>query len=307
MSTITGDSPGALESPGADAAGSKRAKPQHPPHHLPDEPLVVVQPSDTWAAVNYRDLWEYRELLYFLTWRDLKVRYKQTALGMTWVVMQPLLNTVIFTVFLGRLANVPSDGTPYPLFAYAGLLLWTFFSGAVSTGSNSLVGNAHLITKVYFPRLIIPVANIAARLPDFAIAFVILVGMMFYYGVFPRWGVLMMPACLALMLLLALGLGMASSALNVKYRDVGVVMPLLLQLWMFTSPVVYSSSMIPPAWRRLYELNPMVGILQGFRAAMLGGVFDWEALAVSTAITLALLVAAAFWFRRMETRLADIV
>jgi lipopolysaccharide transport system permease protein len=304
---MTGKSAGALKSSDADVASGKRPQPQHQPHDLPNEPLVVIQPSKASTAFNFRDLWAYRGLLYFLIWRDLKVRYKQTALGVAWVVVQPLLTTAVFTVFLGKLARVPSDGLPYPLFAYAGLLPWTVFSGAVSTSSNSLVGNAHLITKVYFPRSIIPLATIAARLLDVAIAFVLLLAMALYYRVPFGWGMLMLPVCVVLMTLLALGLGMATSALNVKYRDVGMVMPLLLQLWMFASPVVYPSSMVPAAWRWLYDLNPMVGIIEGFRAALLGGDFGWTALAASAAVTLFLLVFAAVSFRRMESLFADIV
>ncbi|MDT7778390.1 MAG: lipopolysaccharide transport system permease protein [Acidobacteriota bacterium] len=278
-----------------------------PPYSLPDEPLVTLQPSTSWAPLDVRDLWTYRELLYFLTWRDVKVRYKQTALGVAWVVMQPLLTTLVFTIFLGRVVRVPSDDIPYPLFVYAGLLPWTFFNSAITSSSSSLVGNAHLITKIYFPRLLIPIAAIAARLLDFFISFIVLIVLMAYYGVGMTRGVLMLPALVAIITLLALGVGMVASALNVRYRDIGVMMPLLLQLWMFASPVVYPMSAVPGKWQRLYSLNPMVGVIEGFRAALLGRGFDWTALASSTAITLALLVYAAFSFRRMETHFADIV
>ncbi len=302
---MTGNSSGALESPAADVTASETQPAPQQPADRP--PLVIIQPNKSWAAFNPRDLWSHSELLYFLTWRDLKVRYKQTALGMAWVVMQPLLSTAVFTLFLGRLAGVPSDGAPYALFAFAGLLPWTFFSGAVTSGSNSLVGNSHLITKVYFPRIIIPVSAVAARLPDFAIALVALAGLMLYYRVAPGWSLLMLPVCVALLALLALGVGMTTSALNVKYRDVGVMMPMLLQLWMFSSPVVYPASLVPEAWRGLYSLNPLVGIIGGFRSALLGGDFDWAALAVSAAVSLALLACAAFSFRRMEALFADVV
>jgi lipopolysaccharide transport system permease protein len=309
MGTTTSNGADALQPNVTDAVPSTtRPAPQPPPSRvLPDEPLVIIQSSKSWTALNLRALWSYRELLYFLTWRDIKVRYKQTALGMAWVVMQPLLTTAVFTLFLGRLAGVPSDGIPYPLFAYAGLLPWTFFMGAVTSGSSSLVSNSHLITKVYFPRSIVPVAAVAARLPDFAIAFIVLIGMVVYYRVAAGWNVLLLPVCVMLMTLLALGVGMATSAFNVKYRDVGVMMPLLLQLWMFASPVVYPASLVPEAWRRLYSLNPMVGIIEGFRASLLGGRFDGAALAVSALVTSALLACVAFWFRRMETHFADIV
>ncbi len=274
---------------------------------LPDEPLITIQPSKGWAAIDFREIWEYRGLLYFLTWRDLKVRYKQTALGMAWVIMQPLLTTAVFTVFLGYLVKVPSDGIPYPLFAYAGLLPWTFFMGAINSSSNSLVGNAQLITKVYFPRSIVPIAAVMARLPDFAIAFIVLLGLAVYYRAPIGLNLLMMPVCVALLTLLALGAGMTTSALNVKYRDVGVMMPLLLQILMFVSPVVYPVSLVPPAWRSLYSLNPLVGIIDGFRTSVLGGNFDWQALGISAIITFAILVGAAFSFQRMERHFADIV
>lgn len=285
-------------------AQPRASKVEHP---APEEPLVVIEPSSAWAPLNLGDLWAYRELLYFLIWRDLKVRYKQTALGATWVVMQPLLTTVIFTIFLGGLARVPSDGIPYPLFVYAGLLPWTFFSGAVMNSGNSLVGSANLITKVYFPRVIIPVAAVGARLVDFVIAFSLAAVMMAYYGVTLTWGLTMLPVLVALITLLALGLSMWVSALNVRYRDVGVALPVLIQLWMFASPIIYPSSLVPESWRKVYALNPLVGLIEGFRAALLGRRFDWTALAVTTAITLALLVCAAYAFRRMEKSFADVV
>jgi lipopolysaccharide transport system permease protein len=214
-------------------SSARRASAQAPVelhHHVAAQPPIILEPSSSWVSLNLRDLWIYRELLYFLTLRDVKVRYKQTILGVVWVVMQPLLTTIIFTVFLGLLVKVPSDGIPYPLFAYAGLLPWTFFSGAVANSSNSLVGSAHLITKVYFPRMIIPGAAVGARLVDFAISAVILVGLMIYYGVGLTWSILMLPALVVLIMLLTLGLGMWTSALNVKYRDVGVALPVLIQL-----------------------------------------------------------------------------
>ncbi|HJQ34113.1 MAG TPA: ABC transporter permease [Pyrinomonadaceae bacterium] len=304
----TTNSAGALEPAGSTAASVNQVGPHFlSPHPLPDEPLVTVQPSKSWAALDLRGLWAYRELLYFLVWRDIKVRYKQTLLGVSWVVLQPLLTTLVFTIFLGMLLHVPTDGVPYALFVYVGMMPWTFFTGAVNTTSNSLVGNSNLITKVYFPRALIPVSAIAARLLDFAISFGVLVALMAYLRYGLTWRILMLPVLVALVTLLALGLGMAASALNVKHRDVGVLVPLMLQLWMYASPVVYPVSIIPEGWRGLYRLNPLVGVIEGFRSSILGRGFDWPALGVSAAFTLALLVAAAFSFRRMETQFADIV
>lgn len=297
-----------FESTAAPNAHRERAKAPTELHHSAAEnPPVVLEPSRSWVSLNLRDLWVYRELLYFLTLRDVKVRYKQTILGVAWVVMQPLLTTIIFTVFLGMLVKVPSDGIPYPLFAYTGLLPWAFFSGAVANSSNSLVGSAHLITKVYFPRMIIPGAAVGARLVDFAISAVILVGLMIYYGVGLTWSILMLPALVLLIMLLTLGLGMWTSALNVKYRDVGVALPVLIQLGMYVSPVLYPLSLVPERWRWLYALNPLVGILENFRAALLGKDFNWYALTVSVVVTLVVLVYASYDFRRMERGFADIV
>jgi lipopolysaccharide transport system permease protein len=274
---------------------------------LPDEPLVTIEPGRSALGVDFTNLWAYRELLYFLTWRDLKVRYKQTILGVAWVLVQPLLTTLIFTVFLGMLARVPSDGVPYPLFVYAGLLPWTFFANAVANSGGSLVGNAHLITKVYFPRLIIPCAAVGGRLVDLAIALVILAGLMACYGVGVTGGVVLLPLIIVLLMSFSLGFGLWVAALNVKYRDVGIALPVLIQLWMFVSPVVYPASLIPEGWRRAYELNPLVGIIENFRAALLGQPLNWPALAVSGAVTLALLIYSAYSFRRMEKDFADLV
>ena len=273
---------------------------------LPDEPLVVIEPSSGWVPVRFRDLWTYRELLYFLMWRDIKVRYKQAALGLAWVIMQPLFTALIFTVFMGWLARVPSDQVPYPLFVYAGLLPWTFFSNAVLNGGNSIVGNANLITKVYFPRAIIPAAAIGARLVDLGVAFVILVGLMIYYRVGVTWNTLMVIPLLLLVTLFSFGLGLLLSALNVKYRDVGLAVPVIIQLWMYVSPVIYPSSLVPAKWQTLYDLNPLVGMVEGFRAALFNLQFDWTALAVSAVSTVALLVYSAYVFRRVERSFADL-
>jgi lipopolysaccharide transport system permease protein len=273
---------------------------------LPEEPLVIER-TRAWQALKLRDLWASRELLYFLTWRDVKVRYKQTLLGMAWVVLQPLLMTLIFTIFLGRVVQVPSDGVPYLLFAYAGLMLWTFFSGAASTTGNCLVGNAPLITKVYFPRLIIPIAAISARVLDLCISFIILIGLMFYYQIGMTKSLFMVPLFLVLLVLLALGFGLWTSAVNVKYRDVGIALPVLIQLWMFVSPILYPLSLVPPRWRLLYSMNPLVGIIAGFRAALFGHAFDWVTIGLSAVITLVFLVYAAYAFRNRERTFADII
>ncbi len=274
---------------------------------LPTQPLVVIEANRTWSMAHLRELWAFRELLYFLTWRDVKIRYKQTELGIAWAIIQPLFTMLIFTLFFGRLAGVPSDNVPYPLFAYAGLLAWTFFANAITNSGNSLVGSANLITKVYFPRMMIPGAAVAAGLVDFAIALVILVGLMIFYGVTVTWNILMFPVMLMLTTLLALGTGLWLSALNVKYRDVRFALPFVVQLWMFVSPVIYPASFLPEKYRWLLWLNPMTGIIEGYRSALFGRPFNWIALAISAAITIALLFCASYVFRRMEKSFADIV
>jgi lipopolysaccharide transport system permease protein len=276
----------------------------------PDEPLVIIQPTKSWSAVNLRDVWDHRELLYFLMWRDIKVRYKQTLLGVAWVVLQPLLVTLVFTVFLGFLVRVPSEGAPYTLFVYLGLLPWTFFSSALMGSGNSIVSNAHLVTKVYFPRMIVPAASVGGRLVDFGVAFLLLVGLLIFYQVGLTWNVLMLPVLVILTTLLALGCGLLISALNVRYRDIGIALPVLVQLWMYVSPVLYPSSLVTGKWswaRWVYPLNPFVGIVEGFRASMLGGSFNWYALGISAVITFALLVYSAYLFRRVEKSFADLI
>lgn len=274
---------------------------------LPEDPLVIIEPNKGWRALDLRDLWAFRELLYFLTWRDVKVRYKQTELGIAWAIIQPLFTMLVFTLFFGRLAGLPSDNIPYPLFAYAGLLAWTYFSNAITSSGNSLVGSANLITKVYFPRMIIPGAAVTAGLVDFAIAFLILVVLMVYYRVTVTWNILMFPVLVLLTTLLALGIGMWLSALNVKYRDVRFALPFLVQLWMFLSPVIYPASFLPARFRWLLSLNPMTGIIEGYRSALFGRPFNWIALAASAAITLILLIYSTYFFKRMEKSFADIV
>ena len=275
--------------------------------HLPDKPLVVIEPRKPWAALELKESWAYRELLYFLIWRDVKVRYKQTALGAAWAIIQPLFTMLIFTIFFGRLAGVPSDNIPYPMFAYAGLLPWTFFANAVTNSGNSLIGSANLITKVYFPRMLIPAAAVGAGLVDLGIAFLILVPLMFYYRVAISLNLLMLPVVVLLTTLLALAVGMWLSALNVKYRDIRFALPFLIQLWMFVSPVIYPTSFLPSKWRWLIWLNPLTGIIEGYRSSLFGLHFNLTALATSAAITLALLTYSLYAFRRMEKSFADIV
>lgn len=282
---------------------SEKLPPRRAPQ-VPDKPLVVVEARKSWVGINLRDLWAYRELLYFLTWRDVKVRYKQTAIGAAWAILQPLLLMLIFNFFIARLGGISSGNVPYPLFAYAGLLPWTFFANAVTSSGNSLVGSTNLITKVYFPRVFIPAAAVAAGLVDMAIAFGLLIVLMIYYGVGFHLNMLLLPLVIILTTLLALGVGMLMSALNVKYRDIRYALPFMIQVWMFASPVIYP---LPEKWHALLSLNPMTGIIEGFRAALFGQPLNWSPLALSAIITLALLVSSAFAFSRMERSFADVI
>ena len=287
------------------AVGSQAQADSH--QNLPDSPLVTIEPNRSWVALDLRGLWTYRELLYFLTLRDVKVRYKQTLMGAAWAILQPLFAMLIFTLFFGKLARIPSDGIPYPLFAYAGLLPWTFFSNAISNSGNSLITSTNLITKVYFPRMIIPGAAVGAGLVDLSIAFLVLVGLMVYYGVGFSWAMLMLPPLVLLTAVLALGVGMWLSALNVKYRDVRHALPFLIQLWMFLSPVIFPASLVPQKWRWLFLLNPLTGIIEGFRSALFGRPFYWPALGISSALTVIVLIYSAYTFRRMERQFADLI
>jgi len=271
---------------------------------ITDEPLVVVDADQISIGLNPKELWAHRELLYFLTWRDVKVRYKQTLLGAMWALLQPLLLMLIFTFVFGRLVGVKSEGVPYPLFAFAGLLPWMFFANAVTNSGNSLVSNSNLIKKVYFPRIIIPTASVAAGLVELGIGFLLLIVLMFYYGVGLHLSLLLLPLLLILLTLLALGVGMWMSALNVKYRDVRYALPFLIQLWLFASPVIYP---VPGRWRWLMALNPMTGIVQGFRSAFFGRPFDWSTLGLSAVITLMILVFSTFTFSRVERSFADVI
>jgi lipopolysaccharide transport system permease protein len=271
-------------------------------------PVTVRKPTPGWAALKLRDLWEYRQLLYFLVWRDVKVRFKQSVLGVTWVVIKPLVTMIIFSVIFGQFARLPSDGVPYPIFSFAALLPWNLFAGALTRATTSVVGSASLVRKVYFPRLVIPVASTLAAVVDFAIAFLVLVGLMLYYGFVPTLAVLTLPLFILQALATALGVGLWLSALNVQYRDVGHAIPFLVQAWLYASPVAYAASLIPERWQPLYALNPMVGVIEGFRWALLGtGAGPGPMLALSSGITLLLLVSGALYFRRMEKSFADIV
>jgi len=274
---------------------------------LPDEPLVIIEPSKSWTAINVRDIWAHRELLYFLVWRDVKIRYKQTLLGAAWAIIQPLFTMLIFTLIFGRVAQVGSDGIPYPIFAYAALLPWVFFSNAVTNSSNSLVSSAHVITKVYFPRVIVPVAAVGAGLVDFAFACSMLIVLMVHYRMGPTVNILLLPGLVLLTTLLAAALGMWLSALNVKYRDVRFAVPFLMQVWMFLSPIAYPRSMVPAKWEFLYSLNPLTGIIEGYRSALFGRPFNWTALGTSSVITLGVIVYSSLVFRKMEKTFADIV
>jgi len=270
-------------------------------------PLVVIEPTHGVFGINYREIWQYRELLYFLTWRDVKVRYKQTLLGLVWVVLQPLLMTLIFTVFLGRVLRVPSNNIPYPLFAYAGLMVWSFFATATATVGNSLVTNAHLITKVFFPRVLIPISSVLGRLVDLVVAFVILIVLMIYYRVHMSISLLTVPFLVFLLASFTLGLGMWLAAVNIKYRDVALAIPVLLQLGMFITPVVYPLSLVPPKWQLIYSLNPMVGIVEGLRTALFNLPFDTLSLTISIVVSVLLFLYGSYVFRRREAHFADIV
>jgi lipopolysaccharide transport system permease protein len=271
-------------------------------------PTLTISPPKGWAAIDLCELWEYRELLYFLTWRDIKVRYKQVALGVAWAIIQPFFMMIAFSLFFGHLGGIPSDGIPYPIFVYCALLPWQLFAHALSESSNSLVVNQNLITKVYFSRLVVPISAVLGGLVDFAIAFVVLVIIMAYYGIVPGLAVLTLPLFILLAVMTALGVGLWLSALNVKYRDVRYTIGFLTQLWFFVTPVAYPSSIVPKPWRALYGLNPIAGVVEGFRWALLGKAEPPTALlAVSGLAVLLLLVGGLLYFRRMEYTFADLV
>jgi lipopolysaccharide transport system permease protein len=271
-------------------------------------PVFRIKPSSGWVSLKLVELWEYRELLYFLIWRDVKVRYKQTALGAAWAVIQPFLTMVVFSLFFGKLGKMPSDNIPYPIFAFAALVPWTFFANGLNQASNSLVGSSNLIKKVYFPRLAVPVATVLSGVVDFGLSFVVLLGMMFYYHIIPTVNVLWLPLFLLLTLVASLGVSLWLSALNVEFRDVRYVVPFIIQFWLFATPIAYSSGLLPEPWRTLYGLNPMVGVVEGFRWALLGtNTRPGPMIAVSSLMALFILIGGAYYFRRMEKTFADLV
>jgi len=273
-----------------------------------DEFTTIIESSKGWVPLKLGQLWRYRELLYFLTWRDIKVRYKQTALGASWAIIQPVLTMIIFTVVFGHFAKIPSDGVPYPIFSYIGLLPWTFFAYAMGQASNSLVGNANLISKVYFPRLVMPIAASLAGLVDFVIAFVVLLGMMLWYHVLPTVAIITLPLFLLLALVAALSIGIWLSALNVKYRDVRYTVPFLIQIWLYATPIAYPASLIKGNLHYVFALNPMAGVVEGFRWAILGKErLDVPTLTISSVVTIVALIGGLFYFRRMEQQFADVV
>ena len=273
-----------------------------------DVPLILIKPSKGWVSLKLREVWEYRELLYFLAWRDIKVRYKQTVLGAAWAIIQPFFTMVVFSLFFGKLAKMPSDGIPYPLFSYAALVPWAFFANGLNQSSNSLVGSANLITKVYFPRMVIPVSSIFSGVLDFILAFIVLLGMMVLYGMFPTSNIIWLPFLLLLAFVAALGVGMWFSALNVQFRDVRYTLPFLTQFWLFATPVAYPSSLLSEPWRTIYGINPMVGVVEGFRWALLGtDTAPGPIIIVSSLTALVVLIGGTFYFRCMEKSFADVV
>ncbi len=280
------------------------------PRYVGDEPMptMVIRPSKPWRALDLKEVWRYRELIVFLSWRDITVRYKQTALGVAWAIIQPVFTMLIFSLFFGRLAHIPSGGVPYPIFAFCALLPWQLFAYSLTESSNSLVANQQLITKVYFPRLIIPVSAVLAGLVDFGIAFLVLLGLLGYYDITPTGGIWTLPLFVLLAVCLALGMGLWLSALNVRYRDVRYTLPFLTQVWLIATPIAYPSSLVPDQWRTLYGINPMAGVVEGFRWALLGaGEPPGSMLAISVLVTIVIFVSGLYYFRRMERIFADTV
>ena len=271
-------------------------------------PPLILRPTHGWASLNLRDLWVYRELFYFLIWRDLKVRYKQTALGATWAIIQPVMQMIVFTLLFGNIAKLDSDGIPYPIFTYTALLPWGLFAKAINDSGRSIVLNRSMITKIYFPRLVVPTAKVLGGLVDFGIQFIVLIGLMIYFEYPPTANILTLPLFILLALVTALGAGLWLSAMNVIYRDVGYVIPFLTQFWFFATPIIYSASAIPEEWQFLYSLNPMVGVVEGFRWAVLGSAAPPDAkLLLSASISVIMLISGMFFFRRMERTFADMV
>jgi lipopolysaccharide transport system permease protein len=271
--------------------------------------LVTIKPVKGWVPLNLKDLWHYRELIYFLTWRDLKVRYKQSVLGVLWALLKPFMNMVVFTIFFGQLAKIPSDGIPYPIFSYTGLLPWGFFAAALEVSARSMLQSGGMVSKIYFPRIIVPLSSVFANLVDFLIAFTILIGMMIYYQITPTIHTLWLPVFILLAMITAIGVGLWFSALLVMYRDVNYMLPFITEIWKFVSPVVYSATLIPAKWQWLYSINPMAGVVTGFRWALLGQpeTISFSSLAISGAISLLIFISGLYFFRRMERVFADMI
>ncbi|HMR63191.1 MAG TPA: ABC transporter permease [Anaerolineae bacterium] len=271
-------------------------------------PKKRIQPSNGWISLRLEEVWAYRELLYFFVWRDIKIRYKQTVMGISWAIIQPVFTMVIFSLFFGQLAGVPSDGIPYPIFSFAALVPWTFFANALNLASNSLVNSADMIKKIYFPRLTLPMATVLAGILDFAVAFIVLLGLMIFYGMTPTLNVVWLPLLLLLALVTSLGVSLWLSAMNVQFRDVRYTIPFLTQAWLFATPIAYPSSLLSEPWRTLYAINPMVGVVEGFRWALLGtDTAPGPMVIVSAMVAIGILVSGAFFFRRMEKTFADVV
>ncbi len=272
------------------------------------EKVTTIRPASKWPTINFRELWAYRELLFILAWRDVSVRYKQSVVGIGWAVLQPLMMMLIFTIVFGKFAKLPSEGIPYPIFTFCALLPWNYFASSLSGSSNSLVGSSHLVTKVYFPRLVLPLSKVFSGLVDFGIGFVILLGMMVWYGVTPTIGILFLPLFMLVAMLASLGVGLWLTAINVKYRDVVFVVPFLVQFWMYASPVAYSTTIVPERWQWVYGLNPMVGVIEGFRWAMLGKESpNIEMMLVSLGGIIFILISGLYYFKKMEKTFADII
>jgi lipopolysaccharide transport system permease protein len=274
----------------------------------PPIPVMRITPPTRWWIIPFDELWDFRELVYFFVWRDIKIRYKQTVIGAAWAVLQPLLTMLIFSLFFGKLAHIPSEGLPYPVFYYSALLPWMYFAAALQNATNTIVDNQRLVTKVYFPRLALPLSSVLSGLVDFGISFLMFIAIMIYYGIHPGAAVLWLPMFLLLAILTALGVGLWLSALNAIYRDVRHVLPFLVQFWMFASPVAYPASLVPQKWRWLYGLNPLAGVIEGFRWSLTGhGHPPGQMLLVSSAVAVAILIGGLAYFQKMETTIADVV
>ena len=269
---------------------------------------TVIEPPGSWLSINFKELWAYRELLFILAWRDVSILYKQSIVGIGWVIIQPVMTMLIFTIIFGKFAKLPSDGLPYPIFTYCALLPWNYFARSLSGSSNSLVGSSHLITKVYFPRLIIPLSKVFSGLVDFCIAFIILIAMMIWYQISPTSGILLLPLFMLIAMITSLAVGLWLTALNVKYRDIQFIVPFLAQFWMYASPVAYSTGIVPQKWQLIYALNPMVGVIEGFRWALLGkGSPNSEMILLSSGIVLIIFISGLYYFKKMEQSFADVI